>query len=195
MRLGEILFFSPKFRFCDLDLGDPGNVLDAFQDRVRSFYLDPARQLLNQSAAFAAGLVCICCIDFLARYGPPSRQESRIAEWLEQRIPEFRDEDPADPKRTLAKRFTKHFRNGLVHEGRIKRLGQFSLSHKEFIQIVGPAMMVHPGRLLDAVCRGFDEYCRELATNEDGAYERLVSQLRKDFGDEIAASVAEDTSG
>jgi hypothetical protein len=39
MRIGDILFFSPKYPFRDLDFEHHELITAAFQDRVNGFYL------------------------------------------------------------------------------------------------------------------------------------------------------------
>jgi len=222
MRRGKILFFSPEFTFCDLDFNDREKTVEAFRNRVEGFYLERARRLLsasepkNVNGSFASGLVCICCIDFLAlfslsreKYSDKEKKtkKSRIAKWLEERgIPRFGDKDPDpdldpdNPCESLADRFCRDFRNGLVHEGYVKNLGEFSVEYdKEIIQLQRVefvedrdrrryhVMIVNPELLLRAVCGAFDDYCTELE-KDSNSYRRLVAELERRFDREIAAA-------
>jgi len=188
MRIGEVLFFSPNFRFWDLDFDNTPVILKAFQDRVEGFYLAPARRLLSTGDAFACGLICAASIDFLAKFSLTEEGVgNRITSWLEQNIPVFAKPDPGNPSRTLARRFYDDFRNGLVHEGRIKNLGQFSLECKDLIGFVDAAMVVNPELLLDAISRAFHRYCQVLASDPVKC-DRLMTQLQTDFQKEIAAA-------
>jgi len=185
MRVGEVLYFSPKFRFSELDFNDAETLIRAFSDRVDGFYLEPARRLLQAGDAFACGLMCCTSIDFLARY--ESVTGSRITEWLKKNVPEFDKPDPQDSRRTVACRFEADFRNGLAHEGRIKNLGQFSLDRRTLLRFVDSAMIVNPCLLLEAIRTAFAKYCTDLQSDQS-ALENLISRLKSDFSQEIAAS-------
>lgn len=52
MRIGDVLWFAPPFRFLDLDPADADGFIEALSDRLKGFYLDPA-----------AGLLCCAAID------------------------------------------------------------------------------------------------------------------------------------
>lgn len=185
MRVREVLYFSPKFRFSEVDFSDPGNLIAAFTDRVEGFYLEPAHRLAEAGDAFACGLVCCASIDFLALYGGMSG--SRITEWLKKNVPQFDNPDPGDTRRLLAGRFEVDFRNGLAHEGRIKNLGQFSLDQESLLRFVDSSMIVNPGLLLEAIRTAFDKYCADLQS-DPGLLQSLIGRLKSDFSQEIAAS-------
>jgi len=185
MNIGEILYFSPRFRFSEIDFNDAGKLIGAFRDRVEGFYLEPARRLVQAGDAFACGLLCCASMDFLARYQGVGG--SRITEWLKKNVPEFDEPDPQDGRRTLACRFEVDFRNGLDHEGRIKNLGQFSLDQQTVLRFVDSGMIVNPRLLLEAIRAAFAKYCTHLQSDQ-GSLQNLISRLKSDFSQEIAAS-------
>lgn len=67
MKIGDILYFSQKYKFTDLKWDDKDNLLKAFQDRVEGFYMEPTRKLNEGKKAFAAGVLCVAAIDFLGK--------------------------------------------------------------------------------------------------------------------------------
>lgn len=174
MRIGDLLYFSPRFRFSDLDVGDAGKLTEAFRDRLMGFYLQPASRLLETGDAFAAGLLCCAAVDFVALCSG-----DKPAVWLCENIPDFGDD------RKLAERFWIWFRHGLVHEGRIKAFGQFSLDFPKLLKVVGPALVVNPRLLVDAVCESFERYFQQLDQPQSC---RLVQRLQRYFRAEIAAA-------
>jgi hypothetical protein len=193
MRVDDILYFSPHFRFCDLNLDEMAQTIQAFQDRVEGFYLTPAHHLLEAGDAFGCGLLCCATIDLLARYwyNVGETTPTQYRGWLECNIPEFASPDPVNPDKTLGNRFYKDFRCGLVHEGRIKQLGQFGmggamLGGLPLISIVDSAIIIDPGRLLNSICESFDRYCAKLAV-DSGARAKLMDRFRKDFEKELSA--------
>jgi hypothetical protein len=66
MRIGDVLYFSTRFRFIDPDPGDVAGFVGALKDRLKGFYLDPAARLLDSGDAFAEGLLCCAAVDFIA---------------------------------------------------------------------------------------------------------------------------------
>ena len=138
------------------------------------FYLQPASRLLETGDAFAAGLLCCAAVDFVALCSG-----DKPAAWFCENISDFGDD------RKLAERFWIWFRHGLVHEGRIKAFGQFSLDFPKLLKVVGPALVVNPRLLVDAVCESFERYFQQLDQPQSC---RLVQRLQRYFRAEIAAA-------
>ena len=66
MRIGDALWFSPRFRFADMNFDDKTMLIQAFRDRVDGFFLQPAGRSIAAKDAFAGGLVCCAAIEFIA---------------------------------------------------------------------------------------------------------------------------------
>ena len=152
MRVGDVLFFSPRFSFAKLDLDDPATLIDALQDRVEGYYLKPAARCLASGDTFAGGLVCCAAIDFLSLVC----EDKRPSDWLNTHVPEF------NKHAGVADEFWIHFRHGLMHEGYIKSQGQFSLHAPELLMNEGPAIVINPQLLVEAVDRAFREYSQDV---------------------------------
>lgn len=152
MRIGDVLYFSPHFRFLDLDINDTDKLVEALQDRLMGFYLEPASRLLKTGDAFAAGLLCCSAIDFVALCSGDKHPEM----WLCKNIRDF------DADEELAGKFWRWFRHGLIHEGRIKAFGQFSLNLPNLLTVLGPALVVNPHLLLEAIRSAFQSYFDQL---------------------------------
>ena len=182
MNIGEILYFSPKYKFRDLNWDNKEDLINAFRDRVKGFYLDPAKELNKKKYGFAAGVLCVATIDFLARFetGLLNDVRNRFEEWLKKHIEEFKDED-------LAYRFYNEFRNGLIHEGRIKNGGQFSYEFDELVtggDSENSPMIVNPGKLLEAIEKSFNNYIKTVEKDEC-AFALLKCALKRDFQKDI----------
>jgi len=185
MRVGDILYFSPKYKFSVLNWDDKKILIDAFKDRVKGFYIEPAEKLNDDKNGFAAGVLCVTTIDFLARItiGSDNAGE-RIERWLRKCITEFNQNDPDDRSRTLARRFYKEFRNGLVHEGRIKSCGQFSDNYSELIHREDKIIVINPVLLLEAIKTSFGTYMDNVE-NDTSLFHRFRCALIRDFGDDV----------
>jgi hypothetical protein len=187
MRIGDVLFFAPNHRFADLNFGDSTSLIEAFKARVEGFYIGPARKLVDADDAFAAGVICVALIDFIARYSSGKQEVgARFTSWLEDNIAEFKEKDPLDPSRSLGRRFYDDFRNGLVHEGRIKNLGQFSKDFPELYHLIDGGMVVNPAHLIQRTGEAVSRYCERLR-KEVPEFEKLSLRLRQDFQAEINA--------
>jgi hypothetical protein len=175
LRIGDALYFSPRFRFRDLLLDDPETLIDAFRDRVVGFYLDPASRALDASDVFAGGLTCCAAIDFLAL----ACADSPPIDWLERHIPEFRG------NKLVVKHFWIAFRHGLTHEGYIKSQGQFSLEIQELFVTTGPVLVINPRILLTAIRSALSEFCENFSQSQAA---QLSRRLHRYFDAEIKAS-------
>ena len=179
MKMEEILYFSPNFKYIDLNWDDRDNLIRAFRDRVEGYYLEPAKCLNQCKYSFAAGAICLITIDFLARIetGLDSVGE-RFKVWVKRYIKDLNDEDIS--LNDFASRLYEEFRNGLVHEGRIKKASQFSDNFNKLVEIEGLIMIINPKYLLKEIIRSFKEYISKLKT-EKSKFDMFKKNLNKDF--------------
>jgi hypothetical protein len=185
MRVGDILYFSPEYKFSVLNWDDKKILIDAFKDRVKGFYIEPAKKLNDDKNGFAAGVLCVTTIDFLARITIESDEvRKRIEQWLRKYINEFNQEVPDNRSRTLARRFYEEFRNGLVHEGRIKNCGQFSDDYSELIHMEDRIMVINSVFLLKAIKKSFETYMDNVE-NDTSLFHQFKCALIRDFGDDV----------
>jgi len=45
MKIGDNLYFSHEYKFTQLDWDNKKELIEAFKDRVKGFYLNPAKKL------------------------------------------------------------------------------------------------------------------------------------------------------
>ncbi|GBD98831.1 hypothetical protein BMS3Abin07_00858 [bacterium BMS3Abin07] len=185
MRIGDILYFSPKYTFSALQWDNKDCLIAAFRDRVEGFYLNPAEELNHRKYTFASGVMCVTTIDFLARIETcMNNARNRNEKWLKDNIEEFKGRDPSKHSQSLASRFYDEFRNGLVHEGRIKNAGQFSYNFGELVKVEESAMIVNPGFLLKAIKGSFERFIDKVKS-DDSAFRSLKCALLRDFRKEV----------
>jgi hypothetical protein len=185
--MGDVLHFSPKYRFIDLKWDDKDNLIRAFQDRVEGFYVRPAKKLNQEKeSAFAVGVLCVATVDFLARIETGSdKVKERFEKWVRSNIEQFNKANPDDASQTLAYRFYDEFRNGLVHEGRIKNAGHFSYDCGELVDTIavngtGRVMRINPDILLGLIAESLEKYLHRLR-NEEFAFQAFRCALTRDF--------------
>jgi len=185
MREGDDLFFAPNVRFSSLDLTGE-RLPDQLRARVEGYYLKPAGALCvheQSQHAFAAGLLLICALDFLAGLAHTMEElegrpvEKDFVTFVKARLPSFKITN-------LAKRLFDDFRNGLVHECRIKNAGEFSFDHQAPAQLTGGRLSVNPRALLQEVRSALDHEVSDLHRYQD-LRAKLARRVRKQFAAEI----------
>lgn len=123
--------------------------------------------------------------DFVARIETgENKAKVRIPKWLRDNIKEFDKPNPENPKETLADRFYLDFRNGLVHEGRIKNLGQFSYEDEEIVSLKSGVMLINPRLLLIEMKRALKIYFKKLHNDPD-IFRKFRENFMKDFEEEV----------
>jgi hypothetical protein len=165
------LFFAPGIQMKDLDLDDPGALVNAFEKRIDGLFLAPVRLLgrcgeTEEGALFSAALLVAALIESLARLeGTDENNEAPIKQWLESHLPKFRETVTIDGRTlSLAAVFEQRFRNGLAHNGYVASLGRLSRDIETFVNVVEPIVTVNPFALADAVEERFRTYSEELRT-------------------------------
>ena len=178
MREGNILYFAPGIRFGEVDLNGPG-LPNQYHARIIGFYVDPAEECAARGQAFASGVLLVNCIDALAlvRYG--GRSGVRFRRFAREELRSF-----SPP---LANRLYEDFRNGLVHEARVKNGGQFSLDIGSTVEERAGLMLINPEQLAVEVRASVDAYTN-LLNRDDAARRGLSCTLARDFAKEFAAS-------
>ena len=180
MRTEDALYFSFKYKILDINFDNKTHVIDAFKSRINDFYIKPAIQLVD-NYFFAAGLLSVCTIDLLARYEfTTGRVGERFINWINTHIKEFNIEDNNNPGKKLSNRFYLDFRNGLVHEGRIKGGSQFSNFFPDLITLEGKIMVINVRVLITSIEHSFNCFIEQL-TEDDEKYKLFKSALLDDF--------------
>jgi len=185
MRIEDINYFSKKYRFRDINWNQKDWIIKAFKDRVEGLYLKPAEELNRNKHPFATGVMCVATIDSLARIETGlSGVGKRFTIWLENNINYFANSDPDKRYPSLAARFYDEFRNGLIHEGRIKSRALFSYDVPSLMIVDNGVMVVNPSRLLEEVKTAFKKYIKEVKRNKT-AFLKLKKVLKIDFDADI----------
>src|SRR5439155_21046717 len=112
---------APNVRFADLDVERGFGLTSHFRQRIRGFYLEPALQLAESKHSFAAGVLVVCAMDALGSIISGSGTTESKIKALCYKIPDLSRNDVADA-------FCEDFRNGLVHNARIKNGSEFSVN-------------------------------------------------------------------
>ena len=184
MRIQDTVYFSPNTRLGELDLSNRKHLIDAFKERVESYYFHPIEVLNKNRSAFAAGAIECLLIDAFARYVTEEKDDSkrgaigrRIIKWCKNHL---------HIDNQTAKNFYEFFRCGLLHESHIKGFGQFTfdISFGNPISLEQDYLIVNPKHLLDSLKDYFSKFTYHLL-NDDEAYATFFARIRSDFESEI----------
>lgn len=176
MRIGDQLHFAPNITFSQLDLS--GSKLPCqLKQRVDFFFLAPADILLKHEYVFASGVLLVSCIDFLAKIKYRNEEVgSRIKKWCSENLNQF------EPNMSCI--FYNDFRNGLVHEARIKNGGEFSLETESTVQQCGKSLRINPKLLHKEVSEAFENYIQKLK-NINSLRLELIEWVKENFNYEL----------
>jgi hypothetical protein len=189
MRIADIIYFAPEVRIDQIDFNNRENLIAAFSLRIREYYFKPIEILLNHqnsSNAFSVGVLTVTAMDAIAYYSIEHNEGfnngmNRIGRLLN----EINDFGPLEHDRALVTRvFTSRFRNGLIHEGRIKSGHQFSFCYNTLFMREGPFLIVDPRVLFLRVNEYFEVYVERLKA-DNGAYQQFASRIADQFEGEI----------
>ncbi len=181
MRIGELLFFAPGLRFDQLEL-DGAALPEQLQRRIAGYYLEPAEQCSNRGHAFAAGVLLVSCIDALARLRYGGGVGERFRTFAVEHLASFGDSK-------LAARFYDEFRNGLVHEARLKHGGQFSLERLSTVEDIGGVLLINPESLAGEVQEALARWVAELSADTTKRA-TLAATIKTDFADDLGLAGA-----
>jgi hypothetical protein len=181
MKIGDHLYFAPNIKFSSLDRSGEHLPLQ-YKDRIRGFYLEPAIRSADAEDAFASGLILVSAIDAISwiKYAPRSAKRKvgdEFKQFVSVELASFADSQ-------IAERFYQDFRNGLVHECRIKNGGQFSLDHPHTVKEENSILSINPRRLADEVEEALLRYVGALMKDET-ARATFLQTVKDEFSHEL----------
>lgn len=182
MRLEDALYFSPNFRFDQLDLTNTDLLIAAFEDRVSGFYFKPAFSLSEDAFSFAKGALTLASIDFIGGYFYDTKPSRRIKEFCAE-LRSVRVEAP-DRVELICKTINDSFRNGLIHNGMIKKLGQFAPDIDYLIEIRDNYSIINPTILLNETQELFSQKIDALKSSKNDRF-HFKKQFKESFEAEI----------
>ncbi|MEP7169418.1 MAG: hypothetical protein ABI855_08630 [Bacteroidota bacterium] len=177
MQVNKITFFAPGIELISLDFGNKNQIIESFEKRIFCYYLEPAKILNEKEMGFAAGVILMTTIDAITYY---SMNKNNIIEFFKLMNSEFSEDD----FNKIANKFYEYFRNGLIHEGRIKGCGQFTYESNQLLFFENNILVINPSVLLDKVVEYFNNYIEKLKKDNDH-YSIFIKKLEKLFSPEI----------
>lgn len=184
MRVEDILYFSPSYKTPYLDLENGEELLLAFIERVEEFYFKPAEKLNNEFEAFSKGVITLTAIDFIGDYFIRTSNSDRIKKFCSG-LKSIKDLEKNEII-SLTEIINEDYRNGLIHEGRIKNMGQFFYGINELIVLGNGNTMINPTVLLNETRDRFYEYIEIIKNSKDQMF-HFKNRFKQRFEDEIKA--------
>lgn len=182
MRVKDIIYFSPKYSIQSIDFNDKVILIDAFCDRIENYYIKPAQGLNSQECAFAAGVMLMTTIEAISAFTLSGAVSTKIKKFCLQ-IPDI-SKQKKEYQDLFAEKVWTDFRNGLVHEGRIKNGSQFCYDYP-FLEIIdADCLILNPKYLSSEVESYFAKILEQLKT-DTGAYSIFKQRFSTSFQDEI----------
>ena len=179
MKVGDFVYFAPGLRFDQVDVEGPGLRLQ-YRQRMLGLYIEPAEGCAERGEAFAAGVLLVSCVDAFARL--------RFGGSVGQRFRRFvRGELESFSELRLAQRLYDEFRNGLVHEGRLKNGAQFSLEIESTVFELDGLLLVNPALLASELRAALDIYIA-FVERDDGEREKLADHVRRNHVKDFLAA-------
>ncbi len=142
--------------------------------------MNPSKILDGHNQAFATGVLLMTTIDAITYYSISG--SDRIKDFIRQ-TDEVSLLDEQDQKK-VAKGFDDYFRNGLIHEGRIKNCGQFSYDYNWLFNFEKNFIVFNPNILLNETDNYFRKYLRKLES-DNAHYSVFISKLKRQFENDI----------
>jgi len=181
MRISDIVYFAPNIRLRELDLSDKNALINAFEKRVRGFYLEPIKELNDKEMAFAAGIIEFSMIDAFARYSDnyKSKGKEKVGERMVKMLSEI-----FQITENIARKTYNDFRNGLLHENHIKNCSCFDYKSSKSISLEQNSVIVNPLKVQEEFEKYLEKYLEKLNT-EVITYNKFLSNIKMDFEEEI----------
>lgn len=182
MQIGDLTFFAPNIPFEDIDLTGR-HLPDQILARIEGYYLEPAGLCVQAGHAFGAGLLVVTSIDAASRFahGPNriKRNTGRdFTTYARTRLPSFGTQEAAEM-------LYDNYRNGLVHEARLKEGCQFSLDIGRTLSTSGRFPVIDAQYLLNEVRGSIHQLVEEMREDEQFQNE-VVAYIRQTFASELA---------
>jgi hypothetical protein len=208
-------YFDKDRQYSEIDWTNLDQVVDAFQKRIRDWYLDPAKELAkNGHFAFAVMALNRLLIDTLSQfaYGKDSSEANAFKQFIRDKLPHYSGTLSAIIQHNDGKRDTTltdvadvlyhGFRCGILHQAHITPYGLVDPGANQpvrqettgYVKYKGsgsdcPAVVVNPLRLLEDLAKVFDGYLKDLKDRDP-----KHNQLRANFKDKFSKSFGVDVS-
>lgn len=163
MELDGKKMYSPKYPLAELRDADDEKVLEAFGDRIRNWYIGPIASMLKDPGNDFTSLAIECMLlDALSGYYFGLQKDSSPKTFKDF----TREVVPGMKERSTAEMFYDAFRNGILHETRIKKSGFISRRVDDVVVEDNGALYVNPQELHEVLQNWFDSYHKMLSEKE-----------------------------
>lgn len=169
MQFEDEIYFSKNFEWKSVDINDGIDLANKYNDRIRTLYMDQANLLLSKDEfynSFTAGIILFAVIDCLGTFLTTKKGfKNKLDEFLKE-SEEFNKLNKVDGI-VISKMITKCFRNGIIHNSRVKESCQFdyNFDNKLFV-LHEDILIINTKHLFELVSVVLNSYIDRVITNE-----------------------------
>lgn len=187
MRFEDEIYFSKNHQWGSINIDDGNDLLNKFKDRVQTLYLEQVT-ILNKADSyynsFAVGVLLFSVIDCLGGYLTTHNGFENHLQMFLKESEEFNSEKK-DAQRSISKKIRNSFRNGLVHNGRVKDSCQFDYDFDDKLFVLQDEILIINNKYLEElVINVFEKFIQSVKTNNK-EMSKFVNRFKNDFADEL----------
>lgn len=206
--------FSPDVLYSAIEWRSLRKVVEAFDRRIREWYVQPARALESTSGHYAFAVMALNCllIDTLSQFfsGEPESKRSVFISFVRSKLPAFSQTLSVPIKRPAGRNLDDvaqvlyfGFRCGILHEAHVPLYGAiFGLPTPVQVEAAGntryadgsdcPTVVIDPHQLLDALDRVLEQDISDLLSS-DSAHNALRAAFKAKFASSFGVDLASAT--
>jgi hypothetical protein len=191
MRIEGDIYFNPNTKWSKINTDQIDDLINQYHERIKGYYLFPVHQLFSNCDhihcnGFAAGVLLLSAIDAVGTFQTKRNGfKNKFIEFIKNDDVFINLEEPE--KKRISEFMSDEFRNGLIHNGRIKNACEFSFESQNLFYLTERTLVVNPIELFQCVQRNSSKFFDELKTDEAGKklfrdeFVRLYRKELKDF--------------
>ncbi|MBL7876762.1 MAG: hypothetical protein JNL53_13935 [Cyclobacteriaceae bacterium] len=193
MTFEEEIYFSRNHEWKSINLDKPLELVAKFDDRVRTIYLDQASILLNNENSFynsfSAGVILFSAIEWVGSF---LTKHNGFKNKLDEFLKYSKDYTALelDEREQLSKKITECFRNGIIHNGRVKDACQFDYNFDEkLFASKENFLIVNTKPLHDLVVTVLNHYI-EILNKDELILQQFLDRFKNEFDVELKKLVS-----
>lgn len=189
MRIEGDIYFNPNTKWSKINTDQIDDLINQYHERIKGYYLFPVKQLFSNCDwifnGFAAGVLLLSAIDAVGTFQTKRKGfKNKFIEFIKNDDVFKSLEEPE--KRRISEIMTNEFRNGLIHNGRIKNACEFSFESQNLFYLTERTLVVNPIELFYCIEKNTSKFFDELKADEAAKKmfrDEFVRLYRKELND------------
>jgi hypothetical protein len=187
MRFEDEIYFSKNYQWSSIDFDDKIGLLNKFTDRIQTLYLDQITYLNKDDSyynSFAVGVLLFATIDFVGGYLTSKNGfNNKLLEFLKSN--ESFNTASKDTQIVISKKITESFRNGIIHNGRVKESCQFDYDFENTLFVFHDEILIINTKFLESLVEDVLKNYIDRVKTENEEMNNFINRFKNDFSDEI----------